>query len=216
MSTQFSIISRLALATVLAIWVALPGLTWAENGLVKTNPAQSADETLGQARSMNMKLHVVYKQIGNGRCDEPSLELNQFPGPQRFVTVLNGGAYCDQKTGIVWERSPTGGFSDWAGAVSHCATLQLGGYKGWALPMREQLASLLDVNSILCLGGGLCLPDGHPFQNIHSAGYWTASTTSGTPTFGWLVNFSFGSALVMKLDTKGLAWCVRTGQSTEE
>ncbi|MDR4492833.1 MAG: DUF1566 domain-containing protein [Nitrospirales bacterium] len=90
----------------------------------------------------------------------------------------------------MWERFPAGNFFDWAAAVNHCATLQVGGWKGWALPMREQLASLLDINSILCRGGGLCLPDAHPFQNVQSAGYWSASTTLGTPTFAWMMNFS--------------------------
>jgi len=128
---------------------------------------------------------------------------------------LNGGAYCDQKTGLVWERFPAGGFFDWAKAVNHCATLQVGAWKGWSLPMREQLASLVDINSVLCRGGGLCLPDGHPFQNVQSAGYWSASTTVGTPTFAWMVNFSFGSALVMNLHANGLAWCVRDGQPSD-
>jgi len=79
--------------------------------------------------------------------------------------------------------------------------------------MREQLASLVDTNSGLCTGGGLCLPDGHPFQNVQSANYWSASTTAGSPTFAWLVNFFFGSVLVIKLDGNGLAWCARSGQS---
>lgn len=75
--------------------------------------------------------------------------------------------------------------------------------------MREQLASLVDTNSVLCIGGGLCLPDGHPFQNVQSASYWSATTTAGSPTFAWVVNFFFGGVLVMNLDGKGHAWCVR-------
>jgi len=209
MSAQRSTIPHMCVAAVLAVCVALPGVTWARNGSLEKNPGQAFDEIPGL---IGIVYDTLYAFPGLGRtrpCDVP------FPGADRFVGVLNGGAYCDQKTGLVWERSPAGGFFGWAKAVNHCATLQVGGWKGWSLPMREQLASLVDINSVLCLGGGLCLPDNHPFQNVQSAGYWSASTTVGSPTFAWIVNFFFGSALVMNLDANGLAWCVRDGQSSD-
>ena len=209
MSAEGSIIPRVGIAAILAVCVALPGVTWATSGSPENNPGQVVEEIPGPIDISNHTIHT-FSMLGRTRpCDVP------FPGADRFVEVLNGGAYCDQKTGLVWERSPAGGFFGWAKAVNHCATLQVAGWKGWSLPMREQLASLLDINSVLCLGGGLCLPDGHPFQNVQSGGYWSASTTAGSPTFAWLVNFSFGSALVKNLDANGLAWCVRDGQSSD-
>jgi hypothetical protein len=48
---------------------------------------------------------------------------------------------------------------------------------------------------------------------VQSASYWSAATTAGSPTFAWVVNFFFGGVLVMNLDGKGHAWCVRGGQS---
>jgi hypothetical protein len=184
-------------------------VTWARSGFPEINPGQLVDEIPGQIGISNDTIQT-FPMVGRTvPCDVP------IPGADRFVAVLNGGAYCDQKTGLVWERSPAGGVFAWAKAVNHCATLQVGGWKGWSLPMREQLASLLDINSVLCLGGGLCLPDGHPFQNVQSAGYWSASTTVGFPAFAWLVNFFFGSALVKNLDANGLAWCVRDGRSSD-
>jgi hypothetical protein len=210
MYAQRSTIPCVGVVAVLAVCVALPGVTWAKNESPEKNPVQLFDEIPGL---IGILKHTIYAFPRLGRtvpCDVP------FSSADRFIAVLNGGAYCDQKTGLVWERFPAGGFFfDWAEAVNHCATLQVGGWKGWSLPMREQLASLVDINSVLCLGGGLCLPDGHPFQNVQSAGYWSASTTVGSPTFAWLVNFFFGSALVMNLNANGLAWCVRGGQSSD-
>jgi len=144
-------------------------------------------------------------EINPGHWDQ------NLPSDARFtvLTEFNNEAVRDNNTGLVWEVSPRGGVFDWARAISHCATREVGGRKGWSLPMREHLASLVDTNSVLCRGGGLCLPDGHPFQNVQSANYWSASTTAGSPTFAWLVNFFFGSVLVMKLDDNGHAWCVR-------
>jgi hypothetical protein len=145
------------------------------------------------------------KEINPGRW------AKNLPRDTRFtvLTEINNEAVRDKNTGLVWEVSPAGGFFDWARAISHCATREVGGRKGWSLPMREQLASLVDTNSVLCIGGGLCLPDGHPFQNLQSASYWSAATTAGSPTFAWVVNFFFGSVLVMNLDGNGHAWCVR-------
>jgi hypothetical protein len=145
------------------------------------------------------------KEINPGRW------AKNLPSDTRFtvLTEFNNEAVRDNNTRLVWEVSPTGGYFDWARAISHCTTRVVGGRKGWSLPMREQLASLVDTNSVLCIGGGLCLPDGHPFQNVQSASYWSATTTAGSPTFAWVVNFFFGGVLVMNLDGKGHAWCVR-------
>ena len=138
-----------------------------------------------------------------------------MPSDTRFtvLTEFNNEAVRDNNTRLVWEVSPTGGYFDWAWAISHCNTHVVGGRKGWSLPMREQLASLVDTNSVLCIGGGLCLPDSHPFQNVQSASYWSAATTAGSPTFAWVVNLFLGGVLVMNLDGNGHAWCARGGQS---
>lgn len=214
MSAQRSNISRAGIAVVLAVCVALPGVTWAKNGIPEKNPGQPVDEILAHIALVNDTIQAFPGPGATGPCDVPPAGGKKFSGADRFVAVLYGVAYCDQETGLVWEVSPAGGFFDWAGAISHCATREVGGRKGWALPMREQLASLVETNSFLCTGGGLCLPDGHPFQNVQSANYWSASTTAGSPTFAWLVNFFLGGVLVVKLDGKGHAWCVRGGQSS--
>lgn len=197
------------IAAVLAVCVALPGMTWAAKSTLLENSVRQVDEISEPIDILNPKTQDFSRLVRTKPCDVP------FSSAERFVEVLNGEAYCDQTTGLVWERFPARGFFNWAGAVNHCATLQLGGWKGWSLPMREQLASLLDINSILCRGGGLCLPDNHPFQNLQSGGYWSASTTAGTPTFAWLVNFFLGSALVKNFGANGLAWCIRDSQSAD-
>ena len=137
------------------------------------------------------------------------------------MPVLDGAAYCDQETGLVWEGSPdiTGGPNNdgernWRDAISHCARLEVDDRKGWALPLREQLATLVDTQSALCAGGGPCLPAGHPFQNVQSAGYWSATASANTPTFAWGVGFGSGNVGTSNKDN-GLqrAWCVRGDQS---
>lgn len=215
MSDHLSIMPRVGVALVVALCVALPGMAWAKNELQEKNPGKPFDQILGQIGILKDKIHDFPRHTMTGPCDVAPVRRERIPGAERFVVVLNGVAYCDQETGLVWENFPSAGFFNWTAAINHCATRQVGNRKGWSLPSRKQLASLMDTNSILCLGGGLCLPDGHPFQNVESANYWSASTISGSPTFAWLVNFFLGGELIKSLDGKGLAWCVRGGQSSD-
>ncbi len=211
MSAQLSTITRVGVAAVLALCVALPGATCAKNVPPEKNPVRSFNEILSPIANVDATIRAGFG--ATGPCEVPPVGGKKFYGAGRFVGVLYGVAYCDQETGLVWEVSPAAGFFNWAGAISHCATRQVGGRKGWSLPMREQLASLVDTNSVLCIGGGLCLPDSHPFQNVQSADYWSGSTTAGSPTFAWIVNFFIGGALVIDLEGNGHAWCVRDSPS---
>jgi hypothetical protein len=143
----------------------------------------------------------------------------KIAGADRFVAVLDGGAYCDQETGLVWEAAPGDTNGDmvvdnddrvnWTGAISHCAHLEVDGRKGWSLPMREQLMTLVDSSN-----SGPALPTGHPFSGVQSAGYWSATTSASNPTFAWLVLFGTGNVgFNIKGSGSHHAWCVRGGQS---
>ena len=170
-----------------------------------------SNRIMGLIGIMALLLGLFGPALAAEKESNPGRWAKNLPSDTRFTVLgeFNNEALRDNNTGLVWEVSPMGGFFDWAQAISHCTTRMVGGRKGWSLPMREQLASLVDTNSVLCLGGGLCLPDGHPFQNVQSASYWSATTTAGSATFAWGVNFLFGGVLVMNLDGKGYAWCVR-------
>ncbi|HBP88457.1 MAG TPA: DUF1566 domain-containing protein [Nitrospirales bacterium] len=213
MIAQRSTRPGVGMATFLGVCLALPGMTLAKAGFPEEHPGGRFVERPAPILTVHDTIKNFPKWSRAEPCEIPPVWRKKFPGPDRFVAVLNGAAYCDQETGLVWETSPASGSFDWTGAINHCATREVGARKGWSLPKREQLASLVDTNSGLCTGGGLCVPDGHPFQNVQSASYWSATTTSGTPTFAWLVNFFFGSVLVSHLDGNGLAWCTRADQS---
>ena len=142
----------------------------------------------------------------------------------RFTCVMptaanqDGEAVRDNETGLTWERSPsiTGGPNSngtrpWVSAISHCANRTVGGRKGWELPMRNQLASLVDP-SVASLGP--TLPPGHPFSNVQSRNYWSATTFADNPTLAWGVLFANGNvSLLVKGNGDFFVWCVRGGQS---
>jgi len=154
-----------------------------------------------------------------GPCEVPPVWGKKFAGADRFVAVLDGAAYCDQETGLVWEQSPDPTpQGSWAAAIGHCATLEVDDRKGWSLPMREQLASLVDETGtgVDSNGDPLKLPDGHPFDpaGVQSRFYWSASTSAINPSVAWSVSFFFGDLFIFsKVDVNKRAWCVRGGQA---
>ncbi len=135
-------------------------------------------------------------------------------GAGRFVLALGGAAVLDRETGLVWERSPltdvpTVGANDpvtWSTARFICITKNVGGRKGWRLPSIQELASLVDPS---VPSPGPTLPAGHPFTNVQSAFYNSASTHAESPTFAWRVNLSTGHVDTGDKAVNRFVWCVR-------
>jgi hypothetical protein len=130
----------------------------------------------------------------------------------RFELVMGGEAVLDHETGLVWEQSPSSSIFLWDQASTYCGELEVGGRKGWHLPTIEQLASLLDTS----VAGSPKMPAGHPFTNVVSSVYWSATTYTRYTDFAWVVHFSSGAvSYADKWTTPNIlyVWCVRGGQS---
>ena len=79
--------------------------------------------------------------------------------------------------------------------------------------MVQELASLMDPTQ-----SNPELPAGHPFSDVQSAGYWSATTSAIDSSLAWRVAFSNGdvfsggkSGIVNAL----FVWCVRGGQGVD-
>ena len=139
----------------------------------------------------------------------PPAWSQKLPAAERFVLVLDDNGVLDKETGLVWEKSPSTGIYIWVNAISHCISdLNVGVRKGWHLPTVEQLASLVDTS-----GDSLKLPTGHPFTNVQSRGYWSATTYPSSTTVAWGVHFGDGYVDAYAEANYYYAWCVRGGQS---
>jgi hypothetical protein len=130
----------------------------------------------------------------------------KLPASERFVVLadFNNEAVLDKETGLVWEKSPAGSRYGWS---DHCADLFLGGRKGWHLPTIEQLTSLADPSVLT----GVTLPDGHPFTNVMSSQYWSATTVADAPGDAWGVSFYNGGVGKLDKTSNAFTWCVRGG-----
>ena len=140
---------------------------------------------------------------------------HQINSSRRF-TVLGdfaGAAVLDNETGLVWEQSPTTLTLTWLSAQGYCTTLPKGGRLGWRLPTVQELASLVDPNNP---GGNPDLPPGHPFSNVQSSAYWSATTYAIDSSNAWGVFFNIGGVSNgVKSSSLFLVWCVRGGQGVD-
>jgi hypothetical protein len=131
---------------------------------------------------------------------------------QRFQLVLGGAAVLDRETGLVWDRSPDTTTQTWLNPQSFCTQRTGGNRKGWRLPTIQELASLIDPT---VAPPGPTLPAGHPFSNVLSSFYWSATTLASNASLAWFVSLICGDVLA---DVKTLAlfvWCVRGGQGVD-
>lgn len=156
--------------------------------------------------------------VVGGGFSTPNPQWSQIlPASTRFVLVMGGGAVLDKETGLVWERSPSAVTFDWSNAHIHCNALTVGNRKGWRLPTLQELASLVDP-SVLAPGPGI--PVGHPFSNVHSSSYWSATTSADLTAGAWDVYFG-GSSNGGDPDPRvsktslNFVWCVRGGQGVD-
>jgi hypothetical protein len=139
-----------------------------------------------------------------------------LPASTRFVVLsnFNSQAVLDRETGLVWEKSPSTSAVNWFVASFHCIDLNSGGRTGWRLPTIQELLSLVDRS---VPPPGPTLPSGHPFTNVQSSFYWSATSRDLNATDAWAVGFVNGDELSFGKSGVGgnLAWCVRGGQGPD-
>jgi hypothetical protein len=119
----------------------------------------------------------------------------------------------DRATGLMWTRNANlGGAKNWQDAVSYCDYLEASAGRGyalavdWRLPSLEELTSLSEPNPST---HNPALPAGHPFKNVQSDFYWSA-TAGNSAGFVWSVSMNDGYASRSHDETYNLyVWCVR-------
>ena len=95
------------------------------------------------------------------------------------------GTITDNQTGLTWLKDANyfKKIMPWKKAINICKSL--GG--GWRLPERFELEGLLDLAR-----HDPALPQGHPFTNVQSAYYWSATTYAYGTSRAWIVFMRYG------------------------
>ena len=129
----------------------------------------------------------------------------------RFDCVMGGAAVLDHKTGLVWEQSPDTTLIGWPDAFFFCLSRVVGGRKVWRLPTVKELASLVDTS----VTSTPKLPSGHPFNNVQSAFYWSATAEDNNTIGEQGVSFAYGGEYFSKKTSGSFVWCVHGGKGDE-
>lgn len=123
--------------------------------------------------------------------------------PSRFTLLLNGVAVKDNSTGLIWEQEPDREHDVWGASVARCATKEVGGLKGWRAPSVEELTTLIDASQ-----HDPALPAGHPFSNIKSEIYWTATPHPTDDMVAWQISFFSGEPVTDQKSGTRRLWCL--------
>lgn len=153
--------------------------------------------------------HLTVARVEGAKPPIPPTWSQILPAAQRFQLVMGSAAVLDQETGLVWEQSPDTEPQGWLFAQLSCNVRTVGGRLGWRLPTLQELASLVDPTQ-----SNPALPAGHPFSNVQSSGYWSASTEAGSLSLAWLVNLLGFVGNDGKTNAYHV-WCVRGGQGVD-
>ena len=131
----------------------------------------------------------------------------KLAGTSRFtvLSAFSDAAVRDDETGLVWEKTLDTTEMSWTDARVVCADKDVGGRKGWRLPSISELTSLVDPS----VRSGPTLPSGHPFANVLTDVYWSATSVTDNPKNAWLVFFDTGKATFAFKTITFHVWCVR-------
>lgn len=145
--------------------------------------------------------------------DDGDLEKGVASPTERF-TDKGDGTVKDNLTGLIWLKDANC-FSEstWHNALSDCNALSTGSCGltdgssegDWRLPNVNELISLVDRGRYLP-----ALSSGHPFSNVQSYYYWSATTNIPSPTlYAWVVSMSSGEVASRNKPFTYYVWPVR-------
>jgi len=125
------------------------------------------------------------------------------PASSRFALVLDGAGVMDHQTGLVWEQEPDRDHDVWGASIARCPTKEVDGRKGWRAPTVDELKTLIDPSQ-----HDPALPAGHPFSNIKSEIYWTATPHPTDDIVAWQISFFSGEPVTDQKSGTRRLWCL--------
>lgn len=110
-----------------------------------------------------------------------------LPTANGFAGTLEvrGETVLDQETGLIWQQGDSGRMP-WLEAVRYCNQLTLANSRGWRLPFKDELKTLVSTT------GSATMIDGNAFPEAQAEVYWSLSREEQQPDQVWGVSFADG------------------------
>jgi len=133
--------------------------------------------------------------------------------PVARFTDKGDGTIRDNLTGLIWLKNANCfGAKTWTEALSACGKLADGGcglkdgsaVGDWRLPTVKELQSLIDFGKY-----DPALPSGHPFTEVQSSAYWSATEYANDDNYAWHVYSYFGGVTTNIKSGHYYVWPVR-------
>jgi len=125
-----------------------------------------------------------------------------------LFTDNGDGTMTDNRTGLMWVKSPDSTQRMWQPAMDYCDTLDFAGKTDWRLPTIDELQGLMEgwtgVNPAAWLTS-------QGFSNVQADSYWSSTPRSGTTGTAWDVSMYYGSLGFNGMAAPYYVWAVRGG-----
>lgn len=130
-----------------------------------------------------------------------------LPAKSGFEFSKDGTMVRDAKTGLIWSQNANlaGRKMNWSEATSWVSGINVGGFKDWRLPTKEELQTMAKA-------GGRRPADWFNsigFNSAQADGYWSSTTYAG---LFWLVHMYDGYVIYIDKSNYCYVWPVRSGQ----
>jgi hypothetical protein len=141
-------------------------------------------------------------------CRGQFADWEPLDSPSTFTD--NGDAtVTDLRSGLLWQQLVDADTYDWATAKTYCADLLRAGMRGWRLPTKAELESIVDF--------GVDTRENDPsidataFPGTPAAYFWSSSAYVGAAGNAWGVNFDNGVSRRLDVSSTYRVRCVHSG-----
>jgi len=123
-------------------------------------------------------------------CQSCSPIKSSTQGQDNASLVDLGNGICRQSNGLMWQMERSEPFADGREALNYAAKLELGNYRDWRLPTKDEYYSLCYIFELKRQGNCTIKLNGNYWmdENSPQAGKWESYPLCGGSEFRYLKN----------------------------
>src|SRR5947209_1174236 len=178
--------------------------------MAQEHPAESRVPRTGQEKCWDTRGRQIHSPQGTGQDGEIK-KGERSPDP-RF-TDNQDGTVTDNFTKLIWLKNADAlGELKWEDALDRTRRLASGSHHlndgsaagDWRMPNLREMLSLIDYGRYEPI-----IPEGHPFENVRTAIYWTSTSLAPAARMSWMMTLGIGPTVFDIKFSLNRTWPVR-------